>query len=381
MKRACVSIPWLGPAVFLAGSLCCQTAYAQSAASADALFRDAKARVERGDFGSACALFQESERLDPAAGTLLNWADCEERRGHVAQAWQLFVQAKEALPEGDERNGYAEERIAGVASRVPHVTLVPAAGAHRPLHVRVDDAEYSEAALGVALPVDPGRHTIRVDSPGYAVAETVLAIAEAESKTLPIDAGLRLAVLPPLATEAPAPSHRVLGSALAGVGIAGIATGIVSGVFVLVDADTYKAHCTPGCDSEGASAARAGQPLGILSPIAFGIGLLSGGVGTYVLLSSKKSPHVRMSWAGISGEFWKALFCRGIRVLRHPEAGRCPSTHAVPRDRALGIRDRCGPRLHGVRPGQHRVPPRRRRHRWSLQHPGWLAPVAGRRRR
>src|SRR5262249_55537702 len=47
-------------------------------AAAEALFRQGRQAMEAKDFATACPKFAESQRLDPAVGTLMNWATCEE---------------------------------------------------------------------------------------------------------------------------------------------------------------------------------------------------------------------------------------------------------------------------------------------------------------
>src|SRR5262245_63210105 len=80
-------------------------------AGAEALFRAGREAAEKGDYASACARFEESHRLEPAAGTVFNLADCYEKRGQVASAWQRYREVKERLPAGDERVTFAEGRI------------------------------------------------------------------------------------------------------------------------------------------------------------------------------------------------------------------------------------------------------------------------------
>src|SRR5262245_1711819 len=67
-------------------------------AAAEALFREARAAMQSGDFDAACAKFEESERLDKAPGTVLNLAECEEKRGRVATAWGHLRRAVDMLP-------------------------------------------------------------------------------------------------------------------------------------------------------------------------------------------------------------------------------------------------------------------------------------------
>ena len=56
---------------------------------------------------------------DPAAGTLFNLADCEERTGKLASAWQHYKQAAEQFPAGDERVAVANEHATKLEKRAP----------------------------------------------------------------------------------------------------------------------------------------------------------------------------------------------------------------------------------------------------------------------
>src|SRR5947207_15862051 len=67
-----------------------------SAPSAEALFREGRDAVKMGEYEIACPKFEESQRLDPANGTLLNLALCEEGWGHLADARRHFRQVLEA---------------------------------------------------------------------------------------------------------------------------------------------------------------------------------------------------------------------------------------------------------------------------------------------
>ncbi|MFO0567610.1 MAG: hypothetical protein U0263_18270 [Polyangiaceae bacterium] len=58
-------------------------AQGRDATAAEALFNAGRDAVKAGDYPTACAKFRESNRLDPAPGTVLNLADCEEHLGHV----------------------------------------------------------------------------------------------------------------------------------------------------------------------------------------------------------------------------------------------------------------------------------------------------------
>src|SRR5262245_37563455 len=59
------------------------------AAAAEALFREGRQLMDSGAIAQACVKFEESLRLDPALGTMLNLAVCEERAGNTKRACQI----------------------------------------------------------------------------------------------------------------------------------------------------------------------------------------------------------------------------------------------------------------------------------------------------
>src|SRR4051812_11420178 len=95
-------------------------AHAQEAA-ADALFDSARTALAKGDFERACEQFRASDKLDPAPGTELNLADCEEKRGRLASAWELFRTVEEKLSANDERLPVAHGRALALEARVPRL--------------------------------------------------------------------------------------------------------------------------------------------------------------------------------------------------------------------------------------------------------------------
>src|SRR5262249_6273661 len=83
-------------------------------AAAEALFENVREAMAGEDYATACSSFEESNRLEPAPGTMVNLAGCEEKRGRLATAWQWLEEAINKLPAGDPRQQLLEQRAAGM---------------------------------------------------------------------------------------------------------------------------------------------------------------------------------------------------------------------------------------------------------------------------
>jgi tetratricopeptide (TPR) repeat protein len=138
-------------------------------AAAQALYDEARRLVQAGNFQGACPKFKESYQLDPGGGTLLNLADCYEKQGRLALAWSTFKDALVVAQRDrrDDRVEFANQHIASLESRLAHITVYVAEDARVPgLSVSVDGSPLGEAAWGVAMPADPGKHIVRAEAPG-----------------------------------------------------------------------------------------------------------------------------------------------------------------------------------------------------------------------
>ncbi len=279
----------------LAGALITTPAQAADPVTAEALFRDGRRAVEAGNYAVACAKFDESNRLDPAAGTLLNLADCEQNRGQLARAWQHFEQLYEELPPSDERRAIAEARARLLEKRVPKLRIVLAASG--PATVKRDDTVLGPASLGVSQPVDPGRHIVVVSSPGRWDHRYEVEVGEGQGKELsvapgdplqaPAPEGASMAMPTATAPDAPyepppppppaseASPQRTAAFVLGGFGAASLVTGAVFGVTALSQLSSANAHCTGNtCASQDAvNQFHAAQSFALVADVTMGVGI------------------------------------------------------------------------------------------------------------
>ena len=274
-------------------------AQASDPAAAEALFREGRALLAAGEYARACGKFSESNRLDPAVGTVFNLAECEERLGHLARAWTLFQEVVQRLPDGDERRAIAEARAKNLEARLPRLRIRLTAGAPPGTRVERDGVELGAASLDTALPVDPGDHRVVVRAPGHADREFRVKLAAGEARALDVAPGIATQVA---GEHAPSDGsgQKTLGFVIGGVGLAALAGGAITGAMVLGKKSTVDQNCDAEkrCNQRGLDAAAAGETLGMVTTIALAAGAVGLGAGTYLVLSAAPSDAHGASTAG-----------------------------------------------------------------------------------
>src|SRR5688572_19760867 len=158
-------------ALLLAGSLLAPgVASADDAQTqaAEALFRQAKVLMERGELEEACEKFAASHALEPGLGTLLFLGDCYERSGRFASALETFESAaKLAAERGDEsREHLASVRAKALGPRVPRLEIASSARLPADLRITINGAPFDEKDFDSAMPRDEGDYEIRFSAPG-----------------------------------------------------------------------------------------------------------------------------------------------------------------------------------------------------------------------
>lgn len=319
--RTQLSVVALATSLFLAPVSGAQT---RDPATADALFREARALMKQGDYASACPKLADSQRLDPAAGTAINLGDCLEKLGKLADALQAHREALDLLQPGDKRIEPLKAQIAIIERRAPKLTIKLSPSAPAGATVSRDGVVLGAGALSTALPVNVGQHQVIVTAPGYADRGYAVTLAEGETKTLDVDAGAPVAApdktqLPKQAPPAPTPNkpqasrgadtQRWVGWGLTGAGAIGLGLGVVE-LFrwqaadqrVQDQCDTTSngnlACANPGNAQDDQNAAKRDA---LISNVALGVGGLFAVSGIVLLLTApeKRTGGVRVR-AGVA---------------------------------------------------------------------------------
>lgn len=284
--------------------LSARTAGAEVSATERALARElfvqGRKLLAEKKFAEACPKLAESQRIDPAPGTLLNLAVCHEEEGKTATAWSEFNDAL-TLARRDGRGDrvrLAETHLKKLEPRLSRLALeVPAAARVPGLVVALDGTSLGEALWGSEVPIDPGHHVIEASAPGRKAwrAEVTLG-ADADRKSLQVP---ELLLLPKPVKPRPKPrpkpadtgkTQRLIGYGVGGVGVVALGIGGYFGLRAFSRWDDRNAHCSDaGCDPKGVEAGDDADTAATIADVGIGIGVVGVGVGTYLVLSAGSS--------------------------------------------------------------------------------------------
>jgi hypothetical protein len=256
-------------------------------ATAEALFVDGKALSADAHFAEACARFEASmtlfkaSRTDvPRVGVQLNLADCYETIGKTASAWVAFGEAAAlARRVGDDRENLALQRQGALVPRLTRLRITIASPAIAGLAITRDGMSVEPSAFGVAVPVDPGAHTVMVEAPERIPwSSEVITSGEGETTTIAIPELQRIPESPSAASRPTAGAGRRRPPRAfwitTGAGIAGIGAGAVLGLAARSLWQQARADCDAHnvCTDAAYALVERSRRDGNLSTIAFAAG-------------------------------------------------------------------------------------------------------------
>jgi hypothetical protein len=279
------------------------------AAAAESLFQEGRKLMDAKRFSEACPKLVASHKLAPAVGTLLNLADCYERGGQLASAWARFHEAislAQRLNRPD-REKTAKERADKLEPRLIRLTITRQ---DKDVEVKLDGNVLDPAALGTAMPVDPGKHAIEASAKGKKSFATTLDVSdrsrspsieipalesEPEATKSTASAGASASsngVRPPEEKSGGGSSQRTVSYVAMGAGVVGIGVGAFFGLKTSSTWADAQTHCTGlECDRTGVQLATDAKNAGTTSTIAFVAGgaLLVGGAVLFFTAPTNRS--------------------------------------------------------------------------------------------
>lgn len=329
MPEAMRQIRWSWAALACTSVLLGSTAsFGQSEVIADKLFQQARDHLTAGNFAAACPLLDRSYQLDPKDGTLHALANCRDGEQKLSAAlghYRAYLRAYDKMTgatkfKHQSRAANAQERIAAIDAEIPKVKFVWETAPPPESKVSVDGVEFQADTLNILLPLDPGTHQIIIQIPGEETRTRTVTLAKGGSTIIDLtpakpkdpDDGGSVGTGPirkgrPEVKKKTDP-RAIVGFAGLGLGVAGLATGAMTGIFAVQQKDIVDARCGTNfvCDPVGFAAVNRFREFGTTSTISFIAGGVFAGVGlTLVLISRRQNAdtatNVRMRTAILPG--------------------------------------------------------------------------------
>jgi tetratricopeptide (TPR) repeat protein len=319
----------LGALVALAPAAHAQAASPDAETRAQQLFDEARALMRDGRYSEACSKLEESQKLDPGGGTLLNLGICHEKEGRTATAFRELTDALAVAGRDHraDREKTASKHLDALAAQLSRLTLTVSSDvACTSVVVKIDDVELAADDAGKALPLDPGKHRVTATATGCkpwssdvvlgaAADEQVLSVAlveEASSPPAPITVAPPLPAAeraptpttPELGSHDPGASLRVTGYVIGSAGLAAVGVGAYFGISALVLKSRSDDVCPDGhvCTAQsGVSDWNDAKTHALIADVAIGAGLVAVGVGTYFVIRGSKERPARSVSLSLSG--------------------------------------------------------------------------------
>jgi serine/threonine-protein kinase len=303
-------------AISLLTSLALAQASPASKAAADSLFDEGKRLSNEGKYAEACPKFEESQRLDPTAGTLLYLAECYERAGRTASAWTTFREAAALARETRraDREKTARDRAAALEKRLVRLRLEVRDEAPG-LEIRRNGEVISRGLWGATFAVDPGPQKIEASAPNRTpwskqieasagvVTVEIPALAPVAPTALSASPSASAVVAPPPPSPpppvapppAPAGASPTTALVAGGVGVVGLAAGSFFGLrsFSRWNDSRAEALCNAKneCTPEGKSLIQEARSAATLSTIFFAVGVAGVATGAVLWFTAPAEKH------------------------------------------------------------------------------------------
>jgi len=218
-----------------------------------------RAQFEAGRYAEAVDSFSRAQQLVAAPPHLLFLARAQVKLGKLVEAHENYIKiTRETLPPKSPKafvdaQSAAERELEALEARIPSVTIAVQGAPATSVSVLMDGATLSAAMIGMPLPVDPGQHVFEARGPSAQSAPVTITVSEGGKETVMLTLRPTAAAAPPPTQSSASPAGTPLSS------------------------DPLSSGDTVHSSSSG---------LRVGSYVAFGVGAVGLGLGTYFLVKS-----------------------------------------------------------------------------------------------
>jgi hypothetical protein len=287
------------------------------------------AQAERCD--DALDKLDRAQKLKHSPIVLRHLGECQIKLGRWVEGSESLRKLlrepppEDASPALEQAYESAAATLRDVKSRIPSMKIVVSAPRDTDLVVTVDGREVADSVVGVALPADPGDHTVEVTAPGFLAATSSVKLAPSATQTVTLELKRDPNARPassaaPLANKPVAPAAgakprarasdpssegtgsstgKTLGYVSYGVAVAGLGVGIAFGQSAMQDERSLRDAC-PGrvCSPEEKDSLEFAKTKGTIATIGFATAGAGVALGTVFLLTAPSSSSSATASAG-----------------------------------------------------------------------------------
>jgi hypothetical protein len=264
---------------------------------------------------------ERSQKLKHSPIVLSHLGECQVKVGRwVEGSESLRKLLREALPENATpalAAAYesAAATLRDLKPRIPSLKITLDLPPNTDFTVKVDGKEVADSVVGVALPTDPGEHTIEATAPGFLKASSTMKVQPGSAATVALElekdpaanAQALASAAPPATAPAevtalqpeqapPAPAThssntgRVLGWVSYAVGAVGLGAGIAFGQSAISDEKSLRSDCPNRvCGPAQQDALDFAKTKGTIATVGFAVAGGGAVLGTVLLLTSSSS--------------------------------------------------------------------------------------------
>jgi hypothetical protein len=296
-------------AVVFAVSFAAGAAHADDKSDAARLFKEGQELMKAQRFADACPKLEDSQKLDPQLGTVLNLGFCREKLGSTWLSWLAYRDAElRADAAGKrERVEFARQHLSDLEKSLPKLVLD--CGSDKLDELSVEGRVVPGANNGQPFTAESGKRTFKFAKAGKKAASIEVLVTKQSSPQR--IACPELADEPVATTPSPnegggnggseggdqppppppsQPSRAPMYASFA-VGGAGLVFGGVFTALMLSKKSEGDLHCpNQKCDATGAPLIKQAQDFGWYATGGYAVGLIGLAVGGYFLFTTPSAP-------------------------------------------------------------------------------------------